>query len=54
MTGGGFGGCAMALIATREVDAIISTIGTQYRERIGVAATLFVSRPAAGAQLSYA
>ncbi len=54
MTGGGFGGCAMALIATREAAAIMSGIGTEYRRRTGTAATMFVSRPAAGAQLSYA
>ncbi len=54
MTGGGFGGCAVALIATRETAAIMSEIGRQYRRRTGIAATMFVSRPAAGAQLSRA
>ena len=54
MTGGGFGGCAIALIATREAEAIRGEIGAQYRRRTGMAATMFVSRPAAGAQLSYA
>ena len=53
MTGGGFGGCAMALITTRKAAAITSEIGTEYRRRTGLAATMFLSRPAAGAQLSY-
>ena len=52
MTGGGFGGCAMALIATRGTEAIMTEIGAQYRRRTGIAAAMFVSRPAAGAQLS--
>jgi galactokinase len=52
MTGGGFGGCAVALIAASEAAAIMSEIGAQYRRRTGIAATMFVSRPAAGAQLS--
>jgi galactokinase len=52
MTGGGFGGCAVALIATRAAEAIMSEIGAQYLRRTGTAATMFVSRPAAGAQLS--
>ena len=53
MTGGGFGGCAMALIATSEAAAIMSEIGAQYRRRTGIDAGTFVSRPAAGAELSY-
>jgi galactokinase len=51
MTGGGFGGCAVALIDTAHEPSIIETIGRSYRERTGIAATLFASRPAAGADL---
>ena len=54
MTGGGFGGCAVALIATRETPAITTEIGARYRRRTGTTATMFASRPAAGAQLSHA
>jgi hypothetical protein len=31
----------------------MSEIGAQYLQRTGIAATMFVSRPAAGAQLSH-
>jgi len=53
MTGGGFGGCAMALIATSAAAAITQRIGTEYQRRTGIAATVFASRPADGARLSH-
>jgi galactokinase len=49
MTGGGFGGCAVALVKTRAVAAISKKIGAEYKKKTGIAATTFVSRPAAGA-----
>jgi galactokinase len=49
MTGGGFGGCTVALVATDAVDAISKKIGAEYKRKTGIEATLFVSRPAAGA-----
>jgi galactokinase len=49
MTGGGFGGCAVALIETAAQEAITREVSTAYRERTGIEATLFVSRPADGA-----
>jgi galactokinase len=51
MTGGGFGGCAMALIETSKQEAVVDEIGREYGARTGSAATLFASRPSAGAQL---
>jgi galactokinase len=54
LTGGGFGGCAVALIATPAAVAIMHEIGTQYQRRTGIAATMFASRPAQGAHLSQA
>jgi galactokinase len=51
MTGGGFGGCAVALIQADKEQAIKSEIETQYRHRTGIAATSFVSRPARGASI---
>ena len=51
MTGGGFGGCAVALIETRSQDAIIREVSAAYRERTRIEATLFVSGPAAGASV---
>jgi galactokinase len=51
MTGGGFGGCAVALIETAAQDAIVREISASYLERTRIEATLFVSRPAQGAHL---
>ena len=49
MTGGGFGGCAVALVKTQDVEAITKQIAGDYKARNGIDATIFVSRPAAGA-----
>ena len=49
MTGGGFGGCCVALVKADAVDAITRQITADYQKRIGREATIFVSRPAAGA-----
>jgi galactokinase len=51
MTGGGFGGCAVALIEAAQQESIIETISRGYRDWTGIEATLFPSRPAAGAEL---
>jgi galactokinase len=49
MTGGGFGGCAVALVKTDAVDAVSEKIAADYKSKTGIEATIFVSRPAAGA-----
>ena len=49
MTGGGFGGCAVALVQAGKVDAISARVAAEYEKRTGIKPTLFVSRPAAGA-----
>jgi galactokinase len=49
MTGGGFGGCAVTLVKTESVEAISQQIAVEYKKRTGIEATIFVSRPAAGA-----
>jgi len=49
MTGGGFGGCTVALVKTDAVAAISKKIGSDYKRKTGIQATIFVSRPAAGA-----
>ena len=49
MTGGGFGGCAVALVETGAVGAISTKISHDYRRKTGIDPTMFVSRPAAGA-----
>lgn len=49
MTGGGFGGCTVALVRADKVAAVSSQIAADYEKRTGIKPTLFVSRPAAGA-----
>ncbi|MFZ2640573.1 MAG: galactokinase [Verrucomicrobiia bacterium] len=49
MTGGGFGGCTVSLVKTTAVADISQTIAAAYKKRTGIEATLFVSRPGAGA-----
>jgi galactokinase len=51
MTGGGFGGCAVALVKSDSVAAITEKLGADYKERTGLDATIFGSRPAAGASI---
>jgi len=49
MTGGGFGGCAVALVKTDAVETISKRIASDYKTKTGIEATIFSSRPAAGA-----
>jgi galactokinase len=49
MTGGGFGGCAVALVKTEAVDLITNRLAAEYRKKTGIEPTIFVSRPASGA-----
>jgi galactokinase len=49
MTGGGFGGCAVALIETARRDEIVKGIDAEYRARTSITPTFFTSRPGAGA-----
>jgi galactokinase len=51
MTGGGFGGCCVALVKADAVDAITKKIASDYKAKTGIAATIFSSRPAAGATI---
>ena len=51
MTGGGFGGCAVALVKAGDVDAITKKIAADYLVKTGIEAAIFSSRPAAGATI---
>ena len=51
MTGGGFGGCAVALVQTELVEAISAKIVADYKKKTGIDPTIFVTRPAAGATI---
>jgi galactokinase len=50
MTGGGFGGCAVALIEAARQQEIVRRIGVDYQARTAVTPTLFTSRPGKGAE----
>jgi galactokinase len=49
MTGGGFGGCTVALVKSDAVETISKKIAADYKKKTGIEATIFVSRPAGGA-----
>jgi galactokinase len=51
MTGGGFGGCCVALVKAGAVAAISQQIAAEYKARTGIDSTIFSSRPAAGATI---
>lgn len=49
MTGGGFGGCCVALVQASKVKAIAAKIAKAYKAKTKITPTLFVSRPGQGA-----
>lgn len=51
MTGAGFGGCAVSLIRTEAALPITRKLGEAYEKKTGSQATIFSSRPAAGARI---
>jgi len=51
MTGGGFGGCMVALIKRDSANEIIESLSTGYHDATARELTAYVSSPAAGARL---
>jgi len=51
MTGGGFGGCAVALAAADATDSIMAALRQGYRSTTGIDAEMFATRAAAGARV---
>jgi galactokinase len=51
MTGGGFGGCTVSLVQTELIEAISKKLAADYKTKTGIEATLFTTRPAAGATI---
>ncbi len=51
MTGGGFGGCVVALIPSELVPRVEETVKASYTEATGNRAQIFVCQPSAGAGL---
>jgi len=51
LTGAGFGGCAIALIAAGCVNAFVDEVGASYRSRVGLPGAVYAVRAASGARL---
>ena len=49
MTGGGFGGCIVALVPPTFVDAITAEVNAKYQTATGLQATIYVCKAMAGA-----
>ena len=51
MTGGGFGGCAIALVDAGKVDAFVDSVGKAYRKKSGLEPQIYVCKASAGANI---
>jgi galactokinase len=51
MTGGGFGGCVIALLPRARVEAVVEAVRRDYRLPNGKLVMIHACRPAAGAGL---
>ena len=51
MTGEGFGGCAVSLVAVEHLDAFCEAVAKQYRMQTGLEAGLYRCEPDAGAEV---
>ena len=49
MTGGGFGGCTVTMLAAGQEAAFRAAVAAAYRERFGVEPHSYICRPSAGA-----
>jgi galactokinase len=49
MTGGGFGGCTINLVASEYSEAFRESIAQRYRERTGISPEIYVCSSADGA-----
>lgn len=49
MTGGGFGGCIVALVPEALVDKVQQTVAQQYEAKTGIKETFYVCKPSQGA-----
>jgi galactokinase len=51
MTGGGFGGCAIALVDAGKVNAFVDSVEKVYREKSGLEPQIYVCKASAGASV---
>ena len=48
MTGGGFGGCIVALVPDNLVDDVIALVEENYQQKTGLKESIYISRPVKG------
>lgn len=53
MTGGGFGGCIVALVKSEDVEQVAAEMLEGYRTALGIETTYLVTRPGEGARVLY-
>lgn len=51
MTGAGFGGCGIAIVAKDKVDSFTETVGRIYTEKIGYAPAFYIAEIAGGSRV---
>jgi galactokinase len=51
MTGGGFGGCAVALVRADAAQTFADQVGANYLEATGIAPSIYVCAAARGAEV---
>jgi galactokinase len=49
LTGGGFGGCTVNLVAAEQAEAFVATVGKEYKEAFDIDAASYICDAAAGA-----
>lgn len=50
MIGGGFGGCALALVRRSQVDDVVAAVGPSYHSKTGAQPLFYLARSSAGAE----
>lgn len=53
MTGGGFGGCIVALVKSADVEKVAEEMLDAYRNALGIETTYLITRPGEGARVLY-
>ncbi|MFQ0973432.1 galactokinase [Gilliamella sp. CG35] len=49
MTGGGFGGCVVALVNKNKVDAVKTVVSNNYQNKFGIKEDIYICQPSEGA-----
>jgi galactokinase len=51
MTGGGFGGCAMALVDVGKAENFAATVAREYQTDFGLTPNVYICHPSQGAEV---